>query len=55
MAPSFQQIQEDIPFVSSEKLDTLVKVTPQAKESPKVKRQIEVEGGTTDAKASLSF
>ena len=44
MAPSVQQIIEDIPYVGSEKV-------AEAKEAaPKVKRQIEVEGGKTDAK-----
>jgi len=44
MAPSVQQIAEDVPSVLPEKIATVVK------EAPKVKRQIEVEGGKTDAK-----
>jgi len=44
MAPSVQQILEDTPSVLPEKIAAVVK------EVPKVKRQIEVEGGKTDAK-----
>jgi hypothetical protein len=44
MAPSVQQIIEDVPYVAPEKLATAVA------QGPKVKRQIEVEGGKTDAK-----
>ena len=45
MAPSVQQIPEDVPSVLPEKIAAVVR------ETPKVKRQIEVEGGKTDAKA----
>jgi hypothetical protein len=44
MAPSVQQIPEEVPSVSLEKLEIA------KKEAPKVKRQIETEGGKTDAK-----
>jgi hypothetical protein len=44
MAPSVQQLHEDVPVVSPEKIAAAVK------EAPKVKRQIETEGGKTDAK-----
>ena len=44
MAPSVQQIPEELPSVSLEKLEIM------KKEVPKVKRQIETEGGKTDAK-----
>jgi len=44
MAPSVQQIPEQLPSVSLEKLEIM------KKEVPKVKRQIETEGGKTDAK-----
>jgi hypothetical protein len=46
MAPSVQQLPEDVPVVAPEKIAAAVK------EAPKVKRQIETEGGKTDAKAS---
>jgi hypothetical protein len=46
MAPSVQQLPEDIPVVTPEK------VVGAVKEAPKVKRQIETEGGKTDAKVS---
>jgi len=48
MAPSVQQIIENIPYVAPEKL-------AEAKEAaPKIKRQIEVEGGKTDATVCYS-
>jgi hypothetical protein len=46
MAPSVQQLPEDVPVVAPEKVAAAVK------EAPKVKRQIETEGGKTDAKVS---
>jgi hypothetical protein len=57
MAPSVQQLPEETPAVSIEKLEALtVKDTPkeapkeESKGAPKVKRQIDLEGGKTDAK-----
>jgi taurine dioxygenase/sulfonate dioxygenase len=57
MAPSVQQLPEETPGVSIGKLDALtVKDTPKGapkeapKEAVKVKRQIDLEGGKTDAK-----
>jgi len=44
MAPSVQEIIQDVPTVDPKKLVSV------AKDNPKVKRQIEVEGGKTDAK-----
>ncbi|EPE27685.1 Clavaminate synthase-like protein [Glarea lozoyensis ATCC 20868] len=44
MAPSIQELPIEVPSVSLEKLNLA------NKEAPKVKRQIEVEGGKTDAK-----
>jgi len=44
MAPSVQQLPEDVPVVAPEKVVAVVK------EAPKVRRQIETEGGKTDAK-----
>jgi taurine dioxygenase/sulfonate dioxygenase len=46
MAPSVQQIPEEVPSVLPEKIAAMVK------DAPKVKRQIEVEGGKTDAKVT---
>jgi hypothetical protein len=43
MAPSVQELPQVIPTVNPEKLAAVVK------ETPKVKRQIEIEGGKTDA------
>ncbi|TVY83744.1 Alpha-ketoglutarate-dependent sulfonate dioxygenase [Lachnellula suecica] len=48
MTPSVQQIPEDTSAAVPEKLTTTT-----IKETPKVKRQIEVEGGKTDAKHPL--
>lgn len=47
MAPSVQQLAEDVPEVSFEKLSV------KEKEPVKVKRQIEEEGGKTDASVCL--
>jgi hypothetical protein len=49
MAPSVQEIVQDAPLVSPEKLIAV------AKEAPRVKRQIEVEGGKTDAKVRYNM
>jgi len=46
MAPSVQQLPEDAPVVAPEKVAAVMK------EAPKVRRQIETEGGKTDAKVS---
>lgn len=62
MAPSVQQLPEDIPVPSIEKLaitkEAPKEVAPEVKEvpkdTPKVKRQIEIEGGKTDAKVIFS-
>jgi hypothetical protein len=48
MAPSVQQIPEETPVISIEKVVPIVVKAPE--ESPKVKRQIDLEGGKTDAK-----
>jgi len=48
MAPSVQQLPEETLVVSTEKAVPIVVKTPE--ESPKVKRQINLEGGKTDAK-----
>ena len=48
MAPSVQQLPEETPIVSTEKVVPIVVKAPE--ESPKVKRQIDLEGGKTDAK-----
>jgi taurine dioxygenase/sulfonate dioxygenase len=48
MAPSVQQLPEETPVVSTEKAVPIVVKDPE--ESPKVKRQIDLEGGKTDAK-----
>jgi hypothetical protein len=48
MAPSVQQLPEETPIVSTEKVVPIVVKTPE--ESLKVKRQIDLEGGKTDAK-----
>jgi hypothetical protein len=48
MAPSVQQLPEETPVVSIEKVVPIVVKAPE--ESPKVKRQIDLEGGKTDAK-----
>lgn len=66
MAPSVQQLPEDIPVPSIEKLAITKEAPVEAvkeveapkaeepkeavKDGPKVKRQIEIEGGKTDAK-----
>jgi hypothetical protein len=51
MAPSIQQLPEETHVVSPEKL---VPVSVEAlQEGPKVKRQIDLEGGKTDAKVRL--
>lgn len=55
MAPSVQEIVQDIPSVNPAKLvSSLTKEAPKDEvvkdEAPRVKRQIEVEGGKTDAK-----
>jgi hypothetical protein len=49
MAPSVQQLPEEIPAVSVEKVEA-VKAKEATEETPKVKRQIDLEGGKTDAK-----
>ncbi|KAH8591524.1 hypothetical protein B0O99DRAFT_598109 [Bisporella sp. PMI_857] len=50
MAPSVQQLEEDIQTVLPTKIAALGKDSQEApKETPRVKRQIEVEGGTTTA------
>lgn len=49
MAPSVQQLPEETPAVSIEKLEA-VKAKEAPEEAPKVKRQIDLEGGKTDAK-----
>src|SRR5450756_574826 len=51
MAPSVQQLPEETPVVSTEKVVPVV-VKP-TEESPKVKRQIDLEGGKTDAKVCI--
>jgi taurine dioxygenase/sulfonate dioxygenase len=48
MAPSVQQLPEETPIVSTEKVVPIVVKAPE--ESPRVKRQIDLEGGKTDAK-----
>jgi taurine dioxygenase/sulfonate dioxygenase len=48
MAPSIQQLPEETPVVSTEKVVPIVAKAPE--ETPKVKRQIDLEGGKTDAK-----
>jgi taurine dioxygenase/sulfonate dioxygenase len=53
MAPSVQQLPEETPVVSSEKIVPIVEKPAEekpAEETPKVKRQIDLEGGKTDAK-----
>jgi hypothetical protein len=50
MAPSIQQLPEDIPVSSIEKLAINTPKAAPAVEAPKVKRQIDLEGGKTDAK-----
>lgn len=48
MAPSVAQIIEDVPIVGKKDADA---AAPEAAApAPRVKRQIEVEGGKTDAK-----
>jgi hypothetical protein len=59
MAPSVQEIVQpaEEPVVSTEKLISIAKEAPKS-DSPRVKRQIETEGGKTDAKVchhSLKF
>jgi hypothetical protein len=49
MAPSVQELPTEVPSVSFDKLALATK------EAPKVKRQIEVEGGKTDAKVGISY
>ena len=49
MAPSVQQIIEDIPFVQPEKLAAVKEA------GTKVKRQIDEEGGKTDATVGYYF
>jgi taurine dioxygenase/sulfonate dioxygenase len=49
MAPSVQQLPEDTPAVSIEKLEA-AKAKEVPEETPRVKRQIDLEGGKTDAK-----
>lgn len=44
MAPSVQEIVQEVPEVNPTKLVDLTR------DAPRVKRQIEVEGGKTDAK-----
>lgn len=51
MAPSVQELPVDIQPVFQEKLQAVTQEAP--KEQPKVKRQIEIEGGTTNAKVHL--
>lgn len=48
MAPSIQQLPEEAPTVSPQKVVPILAKDPE--ESPKVKRQIDLEGGKTDAK-----
>jgi hypothetical protein len=48
MAPSIQQLPEETPVASLEKIIPILAKAPE--ESPKVKRQIDLEGGKTDAK-----
>jgi taurine dioxygenase/sulfonate dioxygenase len=48
MAPSIQQLPEETHVVSPEKLVPVIAKAPE--EDPKVKRQIDLEGGKTDAK-----
>lgn len=48
MAPSVQQIPEETPVISTEKVVPIVVKAPE--EPPKVKRQIDLEDGKTDAK-----
>jgi len=58
MAPSVQQLPEEIPVVSSEKIVPIVEKPAEekpAEETPKVKRQIDLEGGKTDAKVYTTF
>jgi len=50
MAPSVQQLPEETPVVASEKIVPIV--AKPAEETPKVKRQIDLEGGKTDAKVN---
>lgn len=59
MAPSIQQLPEEIPVPSIEKLAintpkpaTEAVKAVEAPEAPKVKKQIDLEGGKTDAKVS---
>jgi hypothetical protein len=58
MAPSVQEIVQEIPSVNPTKLVALPKEAPREdaakEEAPRVKRQIEVEGGKTDAKVGDS-
>lgn len=54
MAPSIQQLPEDIPVPSIEKLAISTPKAAPAVETPKVKRQIDLEGGKTDAKVRLT-
>ena len=48
MAPPIQQLPEETHVVSPEKVVPVLAKAPE--EGPKVKRQIDLEGGTTDAK-----
>lgn len=50
MAPSIQQLPEETHVVLPEKVLPVLEKAPE--EAPKVKRQINLEGGKTDAKVS---
>jgi hypothetical protein len=52
MAPSVQEIVANIPSVNPAKLIAIAKAKEEApeQETPRVKRQIDIEGGKTDAK-----
>lgn len=50
MAPSVQQLPEETPTASTEKVVPVI--TKATEETPKVKRQIDLEGGKTDAKVN---
>jgi hypothetical protein len=52
MAPSVQLLPEETPVGLREKFVPVAAKVPE--ESPKVKRQIDLEGGKTDAKVRIS-